>query len=102
MSGCGGDAVSFARSFKGTRDRRNLEAGRFQSAFAGRVSYVDISQKLIAIDNRSDGKKYDINMEAIAPSVLRQVHEGGEVSVSAVFDGEHYSARSIDFASANR
>lgn len=70
--------------------------------FAGRVTYLDLSQKLIAVDNRSDGKKYDISMEAIAPSVLRQVHEGSEVSVSAVFDGERYSARSIDFASANR
>jgi hypothetical protein len=69
-------------------------------AFAGRVTYVDISQKLIAIDNRSDGKKYDVSMEAIAPSVLRQVREGEDVSVSAVFDGDRYSARSLDLTSA--
>jgi hypothetical protein len=69
--------------------------------FAGRVSYVDLSQKLIAIDNRSDGRKYDVNMDAIAASVLRQVHEGQDVSVSAVFDGNRYSARSIDFVAAN-
>lgn len=69
-------------------------------AFAGRVTYVDLSQKLIAIDNRSDGKKYDVSMEAIAPSVLRQVHEGQDVSVSAVFDGDRYSARSLDLTSA--
>ena len=69
--------------------------------FAGRVTYVDVSQKLIAIDNRSDGKKYDINMEAIAPSVLRQIHEGQNVSVSAVFEGNGYGARNIEFASAN-
>jgi hypothetical protein len=69
--------------------------------FAGRVTYVDMSQKLVAIDNRSDGKKYDVNMDAIAASVLRQVHEGQDVSVSAVFDGNRYSARSIDFAAAN-
>jgi hypothetical protein len=70
--------------------------------FAGPVTYIDLSQKLIAIDNRTDGKKYDISMEAVAPSVLRRVHEGSEVSIAAVFDGERYSARSIEFASANR
>ncbi|HZQ19514.1 MAG TPA: hypothetical protein VFA90_12390 [Terriglobales bacterium] len=65
--------------------------------FAGRVTYVDISQKIVAIDNGSDGKKYDISMEAIAANVLRQVHEGQNVSVSAIFDGDRYSARSINF-----
>jgi len=69
-------------------------------AFAGRVTYVDLSQKLIAIDNRSDGKKYDVSMEAIAPSVLRQVREGEQVAVSAVFDGERYAARSVNFGAA--
>lgn len=70
-------------------------------AFAGRVTYVDLSQKLIAIDNRSDNRRYDVYMEAIAPNVLRQVHEGGNVSVSAVFDGNRYSARSIDVPRAS-
>jgi hypothetical protein len=69
--------------------------------FAGRVSYVDLSQKLIAIDNGSDGKKYDISMGAIAPNVLRQVREGQNVSVSAIFDGNRYSARSINFIPSN-
>jgi hypothetical protein len=69
-------------------------------AFAGRVTFVDLSQKMIAIDNRSDGKKYDVSMEAIAPSVLRQIREGEEVSLSTVFDGSRYSARSVDLAAA--
>ena len=69
--------------------------------FAGRVTYVDISQKIVAIDNGSDGKKYDISMEAIAANVLRQVREGQNVSVSAIFDGNRYSARSINFIPSN-
>jgi len=69
--------------------------------FAGRVTYVDLSQKLISIDNKTDGKKYDISMEAIAPSVLREVHEGDDVGVAAVFDGSGYSARSINIAASN-
>ena len=67
-------------------------------AFAGRVTFVDLSQKMIAIDNRSDGKKYDVSMDAIAPSVLRQIREGEEVSVSTVFDGTRYAARSVELA----
>lgn len=65
-------------------------------AFAGKVTFVDLSQKMIAIDNRSDGKKYDVSMDAIAASVLRQIREGEDVSVSTVFDGTRYSARSVD------
>lgn len=69
-------------------------------AFAGRVTFVDLSQKMIAIDNRSDGKKYDVSMDAIAPSVLGQIREGEDVSVSTVFDGQRYSARSVDLVAA--
>jgi len=69
--------------------------------FAGRITYLDMSRKLIAIDNRTDNKKYDVSVDAIAPSVLRQLHEGSEVNVSAVFDGTGYAARSIESPSIN-
>jgi cold shock CspA family protein len=69
--------------------------------FAGRVTYLDMSRKLIAIDNRTDNKKYDVSVDAIAPSVLRQLREGSEVNVSAVFDGNGYAARSIESPSIN-
>ncbi len=69
--------------------------------FAGQVTYLDLSRKLIAIANRSDSKTYDIYMDAIAPNVLRQLRDGVNVNVSAVFDGTQYAARSVDFQSAN-
>ena len=69
--------------------------------FAGRITYLDMSRKLIAIDNKTDNKKYDISVEAIAPSVLRQLREGSEVNVSAVFDGSRYDARSVESPSIN-
>ena len=69
--------------------------------FAGRITYLDMSRKLIAIDNKTDNKKYDVSVDAIAPSVLRQLHEGSEVNVSAVFDGRGYAARSIESPSIN-
>jgi hypothetical protein len=69
-------------------------------SFAGRVTFIDMSQKLIALDNRSDGKKYDVYVNAIPESILRQVREGSDVSVSAVFDGNQYAARSVELAGA--
>jgi cold shock CspA family protein len=90
--------------FGGQRELRNITVLASPGSvftFAGRVTYVDVSQKLISLDNRSDGKKYDLHMDAIAPSALHQLHEGDDVSVSAVFDGSGYSARSIQWAGAN-
>jgi len=71
-----------------------------QFTFAGRVSYLDLSRKLIAVDNSSDKLKYDISIEAIAPNILRQIHEGDNVAVVAVFDGSRYDARRIDLPSS--
>jgi hypothetical protein len=68
--------------------------------FAGRVTYIDMSRKLIAIDNRSDQKKYDVFVDAVPANVLRQVREGDDVTVSAVFDGNQYAARSLTVAKA--
>ena len=65
-------------------------------SFAGRVTYLDLSRKLIAIANQSDGKNYDIYTDAIAQSIMRQLREGSVVTVSAVFDGNRYSARQIE------
>jgi hypothetical protein len=64
--------------------------------FSGRVTYLDLSQKLISIDNRSDRRKYDVSVDAIPLSILRQIHEGQEVTLSAVFDRDRYRARRID------
>jgi len=64
--------------------------------FLGRVAYLDLSQKMISVDNRSDGQKYDISVEAIATSLLRKFREGQDVRVSATFEGDRYRARKID------
>ena len=69
--------------------------------FSGRVTYLDLSRKLIAIANRSDGKNYDVYLDAIAPNLLRRLREGVDVTVSAVFDGTRYAAREIDLPTAN-
>lgn len=69
--------------------------------FAGRLTYVDLSRKLVAINNRSDNKSYDISLEAVAPNILRQLREGAEADISAVFDGNGYSARRVNLPALN-
>jgi hypothetical protein len=65
-------------------------------SFFGKITYVDLSRRLIAIANDPDSKTYDIYLEALPSSVLRNVRQGSEVGISAVFDGSHYVARSIE------
>ncbi len=69
--------------------------------FAGRITYLDLSRKIVAIDNQTDRTKYDVSIEAIAPSIARKLHEGEQVTISAVFDGNRYSARNVELPSAN-
>jgi len=70
-------------------------------AFSGRVTYLDLSRKLIALHNNTDGKNYDIFLDAVATNILRQLREGQNVTISAIFDGTRYSARQIDLPGAN-
>lgn len=87
-----------ALAFGAQRDLRQvtvLATPGTSFTFAGRVTYVDMSRKMIAIDNRSDRKKYDVYVSAIPMNVMRQVREGTDVNVSAVFDGNQYDARSV-------
>ena len=67
-------------------------------SFFGKITYIDLSRRLIAIANDPDNKTYDIYLEALPTSVLRDVHQGSEVGISAVFDGSRYVARSIELA----
>jgi hypothetical protein len=63
--------------------------------FFGRITFIDLARNLIAIENQSDAKTYEIYLTSIDPSTIRDLHEGREVSVSAVFDGMQYTARSL-------
>ena len=91
-------------SFGSQRDVREIDLLATPGSvftFAGQITYLDVSRKLIAIANLSDKKSYDIYVDAIAPSQLRQLREGVNVNISAVFDGSRYAARSVDFQSAS-
>jgi hypothetical protein len=64
--------------------------------FLGRITFVDLSRKLIAVDNQSDGKNYDVYFESIPNSILQGLREGSQASISALFDGRRYVAQKID------
>ena len=64
-------------------------------SFFGKLTFVDLSRKMIAVANDNDGKTYDIFFESMPPSTMRNLRQGSEVGISAVFDGTHYVASSV-------
>ena len=64
--------------------------------FMGRITFVDLSQKLIAVINQSDEKNYDIYFDSIPSTVLQGLREGSQISITAVFDGSRYVAQKVD------
>jgi len=67
-------------------------------SFFGAITYVDLSRKLLALNNRNDDKNYEIHLTAIPRTMLRDLHEGTVVGISAEFDGSQYVARDVQFA----
>jgi hypothetical protein len=64
--------------------------------FMGRITFVDLSQKLIAVINQSDEKNYDIYFDSVPFTVLQGLREGSQTSITAVFDGSRYVAQKVD------
>ena len=64
--------------------------------FYGRISYLNMSTRTLAVANQSDKKTYDIKFTpaAVDPQMLG---EGKQVLVKAHFDGTGYTADNIQF-----
>ncbi|HKW25277.1 MAG TPA: DUF5666 domain-containing protein [Terriglobales bacterium] len=67
--------------------------------FYGRITYLDLSTRTLAVSNQSDKKTYDIKFTptAVDPQMLG---EGKQVLVKAHFDGAGYTADNIQFMKA--
>jgi hypothetical protein len=63
--------------------------------FAGKVTHLDLRAGLLAVENRTDSKTYDITFdrERTLPSNLMV---GSDVKVAATFDGKRYKASQIN------
>ncbi len=66
--------------------------------FSGKITFLDLSRKVIAVNNQSDGRTYEIYLAAIGRDVIQDLHEGKDVTISAIFDGKQYSANSVTLA----
>ena len=66
-------------------------------SFYGKITYLDLSRKLIAVSNQSDGKTYELQLASVPRSMTQKLREGALVEISAVFDGKNYITRSLSF-----
>lgn len=67
--------------------------------FSGRVTFVDMRSKRIAIDNQTDNENYEIGLGSLPATSTAKLREGVDATVNAVFDGTRYQAQSIDVTS---
>lgn len=65
--------------------------------FAGKVTFLDIKSGLLALQNRTDSRNYEIHFDPHSPE-YQTLSVGTDVSLSAVFDGARYTARSLELA----
>lgn len=88
----GGDAVSTARRI------RILASPGQVFTFAGTITFVDLRARRFAVNNRADNQTYDIALDSAPTTLTRSLRWGADTVVTAVFDGKHYQARSIETA----
>ncbi|MGA9528742.1 MAG: DUF5666 domain-containing protein [Terriglobales bacterium] len=67
--------------------------------FSGRVEYIDLHTGLVAVVDPRNNKSYDIHFEP-GSAMIRELHEGTNISVQASFDGTRYEARTLTLHSA--
>lgn len=63
--------------------------------FAGKVTFLDLRSKQLAVENASDGKTYDISFDPPAVEGRENLTVGSQVSIVAAFTGSGYVAQSL-------
>jgi hypothetical protein len=69
-------------------------------SFFGKITFLDLAAKIVAIDNANDGKNYEIHFEDLPQGSVRNLRRGMDVGISAVFDGTRYVARTVSATAA--
>ena len=70
--------------------------------FFGTLTHIDLRSGLIAVDNKSDHKSYEIRFEPSQIPVTDDLKVGNEVAVNAVFNGRDYMANSLKVTPSGR
>jgi hypothetical protein len=94
--------VNFAPVSNGAEEARQIQvlANPGQSfTFVGKITFVDLHIKRIAIANQADNETYDLGIDSVLPSQMRGLREGAQAVITAVFDGKNYEARTIEISS---
>jgi hypothetical protein len=63
--------------------------------FAGKVTFLDLRSKALAVENFSDGKTYDISFDPPAVEGRDNLVVGAQVTIVATFTGSGYIAKSL-------
>jgi hypothetical protein len=92
--------ISFAPSATGSvvREIRVLANPGQTFSFAGKVTFLDLRLKRLAIANQTDHETYDIALDRVGRSQIRSLRVGSDTVVKAVFDGKAYQAQNIEIS----
>jgi uncharacterized protein DUF5666 len=63
--------------------------------FSGRITYVNLRSRVMAVENESDKKTYEINFNPANVSNSNALHEGAQATIQAEFTGDGYMARNV-------
>ena len=74
---------------------RGASASGKPVAVSGEVSFLDLHTGLLGIHDEVRGKEMDIHFSVTRLPLVKDVHVGDSLDVSAVFDGKTYVAESI-------
>ncbi|HLK06335.1 MAG TPA: DUF5666 domain-containing protein [Candidatus Angelobacter sp.] len=64
--------------------------------FAGKVTFLDLHRGLLAVQNSTDDKNYEIHFAPSAVSNRNELGVGRDVLVRATFEGTRYMAQSVN------
>jgi hypothetical protein len=68
--------------------------------FAGKVTFLDLHRGLLAVQNSTDDKNYEIHFAPAAVSDRANLGVGRDVLVRATFEGARYMAQSVNLTKA--
>ena len=90
--------VNFAGGGTGSiaREIRVLANPGENFTFVGKITFLDLRLKRFAVANQSDGETYDIALDQLAPSQIRDLRVGSGVVIKAVFNGKSYEAQNVE------
>jgi len=67
--------------------------------FVGKVRHLDVKNGVIAVENASDNKTYELQFDP--DTVGDNVTVGSDVEVSAEFQGSRYKAKTVKVMNTN-